>query len=538
MRGADLLAGTLAAAGVGRIFSLSGNQIMPVYDACHGAGIGIVHTRHEAASVFMAEAWSQLTGQVGVALVTAAPGAANAMGPLYSARCSETPLLLLTGDSPRAQDGAGAFQELDQVAMSAPLAKLSFRAETPEGLGGDIARALAVAREGRPGPVHLALPFDVVQGNPGGATPPPPAPDPTATPDAVAAIAGALAGAERPLVVCGPVMNATRAGGLAADLAAAVDAPVIVMESPRGLQDPALGAVAQALRQADLVVSLGKRVDFTLGFGAPGSAASWILLDPDADERDRARRNLGGALAQAFEGEPRVMARALIDGGEFRREREAWREHVAVCLAARAADGPAGGRITSAALCAAVQRQVASAPQSVVAIDGGEFGQWAQAGITGAARIINGSSGAIGGALPYGLAAKLARPEATVFALMGDGTVGFHFAEFETAAREGAPFVVVIGNDRRWNAEHLIQLRDYGADRLVGCALSGARYDLAAAALGGHGEYVTRPDDLDAALARAVRSGKVACVNVEIEGPPAPVVGAAEQGEDRCPSSP
>jgi acetolactate synthase-1/2/3 large subunit len=105
---------------------------------------------------------------------------------------------------------------------------------------------------------------------------------------------------------------------------------------------------------------------------------------------------------------------------------------------------------------------------------------------------------------------------------MGDGTVGFHFAEFETAARENCPFVVVIGNDECWNAEHQIQMREYGPNRLIGCTLSGARYDLAVAALGGHGEYVTDPADLDAALTRAVNSGKVACVNVRIKGLPAP----------------
>ena len=107
---------------------------------------------------------------------------------------------------------------------------------------------------------------------------------------------------------------------------------------------------------------------------------------------------------------------------------------------------------------------------------------------------------------------------------MGDGTAGFHLAEFETAARAGLPFVAVVGNDRRWNAEHQLQLRNFGPDRLIGCELTNARYDLAAAALGGHGEYVTAPDQLDDALSRAVASGKPALVNVEIVGLAAPEV--------------
>lgn len=106
--------------------------------------------------------------------------------------------------------------------------------------------------------------------------------------------------------------------------------------------------------------------------------------------------------------------------------------------------------------------------------------------------------------------------------MMGDGTVGFHFSEFETAAREGAPFVAVIGNDECWNAEHQIQMRKYGPERLIGCMLSGARYDQAVAGLGGHGEYVTDLADLDGAMARAIASGKPACVNVAMEGLPAP----------------
>ena len=125
MRGADLLTKALSEAGVKTIFSLSGNQIMPVYDACIDAGIRLVHVRHEASAVFMADAWAQLTGNVGVALVTAAPGFGNGLGPLYTASASESPVVFLSGDAPVGQDGQGAFQELDQAAVSAPLTKAS-----------------------------------------------------------------------------------------------------------------------------------------------------------------------------------------------------------------------------------------------------------------------------------------------------------------------------------------------------------------------------------------------------------------------------
>ena len=115
MKGAELLVDTLAQAGVQRLFSLSGNQIMPVYDACIDAGISIVHVRHEAAAVHMADAWAQITGEPGVALVTAGPGFGNALSALFSARHSESPVLLLSGDSPIGADGDAPFQEMAQT---------------------------------------------------------------------------------------------------------------------------------------------------------------------------------------------------------------------------------------------------------------------------------------------------------------------------------------------------------------------------------------------------------------------------------------
>ena len=536
MRGADRLVQTLAAAGVRRIFSLSGNQIMPIYDACVDAGIEIVHTRHEGAAVFMADAYAQLSGQVGVCLVTAAPGIANAVGPLYTARQSESPIVLLSGDSPLAQDGKGAFQELDQVPITRPLTKLSFRARSAKGLGTDMARALRTARSGRPGPVHLALPFDVLEGDATGCA----APRPSAWARESMAlhvadaerIVHTLAAAKAPLVVVGPAMNVTRCAAALRALAAALDAPVVAMESPRGLKDPALGDFAQALAKADVVLSLGKPVNYTLGFGAAAACSpscTWMVVDAEAAERDRARLNLGDRLSICVAADPRDAVAVLIDAAAGGSARAAWRCEVADLIAARsfiasdtANERAASGTITPADLCAAVQRQVAALAESVVISDGGEFGQWSQAITSGTHRIINGPGGAIGGGLCYAIAAKKAKPDVAVFALMGDGTVGFHFAEFETAARENTAFVVVIGNDECWNAEHQIQLREYGADRLIGCQLSAARYDQAAAALGGHAEYVTEFGELDAALARAINSGKVACVNVAMQGLPAP----------------
>lgn len=536
MRGADLLTKALSQAGVQTIFSLSGNQIMPVYDACIDVGIRLVHVRHEASAVFMADAWAQLTDGVGVALVTAAPGFGNGLGPLYTARGSESPVVYLTGDSPVGQDGQGAFQELDQAAITAPLTKASFRATSVDTMGEDIAKAVRIARSGRPGPVHVALPFDVLQAETNGSGPLSqsqlePAISMPADAD-LETVAAALAAASHPLVVVGPALNATRSGNLLVRLADALDAPVVPLESPRGLRDPSLGRISDSFAKADLVVSLGKSIDFTLGFGKTppfDASCQWMVIDPDATELDRARHNLGSRLAAAHQANAGAAAGRLVDVAKRpASSRDNWRADVSAAIAHRSFEmgGDASAtRISPAFLCQAVQKQIDAADDSVLVADGGEFGQWAQACLASPSRVINGPAGAIGGGLCYSIAASLARPGATVFSLMGDGTSGFHFSEFETAVRNKAPFVAVIGNDACWNAEHQIQLRDYGPDRLIGCELDSTRYDLAAEGLGCHGEHVTDPAELDAALDRAVKSGLPACVNVEIEGQSSPGAG-------------
>ena len=172
----------------------------------------------------------------------------------------------------------------------------------------------------------------------------------------------------------------------------------------------------------------------------------------------------------------------------------------------------------------AVQRILDRSRDAVLVADGGEFGQWAQACTSAPTRLINGPGGSIGSAIPFALAARLARPDATVVAMLGDGTFGFHLAEVDTAARARLPFLAVIGNDACWNAEYQIQLRTYGRDRAHGCELLPARYDQAVTALGGHGEQVVRATDLAAALERALASQRPACVNVMIERAPAPTV--------------
>ncbi|KQP45112.1 thiamine pyrophosphate-binding protein [Pseudorhodoferax sp. Leaf274] len=539
MLGSQLVVRALARQGVTTVFSLSGNQIMPVYDACIDAGIRIVHVRHEAAAVFMADAWAQVTGGVGVALLTAGPGLANGVAPLMSALHAESPVLLLSGDAPLAEDGLGAFQALDQPGMTRPVTKAARRVGTLDELAGAVDGAIALALAPRRGPVHLALPFDLLTADSGLADLPPlpaAAPPPNADAATVGTLATLLAQARSPLVLAGP--DAARAHRHAAWLARGerLAAPVLCLESPRGLRDPSLGAAAQCLAGADLLVLAGKPLDFTLGFGRTsvfGPQARVAVLDPDPALVERARHLLGERLALACVCEPGAALDAAADRAERTApapERSAWLRQVAAARATRVQAGhptAADARIGSRALCEEVQRFLATAHEPIVVCDGGEFGQWAQAFCTAGVRIVNGVAGAIGGGLCQAIAAKIARPEATVVVLMGDGTAGFHLMELDTAVRASAPVIAVIGNDLRWNAEHQIQLRSYGPGRLVGCQLAdSARYHAVAQALGGFGLAVREAGEIAGALRQALASGLPACIDVAIDGQPAPVFGA------------
>jgi acetolactate synthase I/II/III large subunit len=538
-RGADALIAALEQAGTRTIFALSGNHIMSVFDAALDRAVKLIHVRHEAAAVHMADAWARLSGEVGVALVTAGQGHANAAAALCTAQGGETPLLLLSGHAPLSELGLGSFQEQRQAELAAPVTKASWTAPSADSLPEDIARACRIARSGRPGPVHISLPSDVLESRDlDGAVALDAARfalEPMPLPKAAAEQARmALANASRPLVIAPPALATPSGAAVLARLRAALGVPVVTMESPRGINDPALGAFAEMLAEADLILLLGKPLDFTLRFGkAPAVAPQcrWIVIEPEPEVRQRAERLLGQRLLFTAGADARSAASGLseIAAGDPARH-AAWRQQVEAAIAYRpsawdaiapAADAPMHPLV----LCRALQQLLDRRPDSVLVSDGGEFGQWAQATLRAPCRVINGVAGAIGPSLPFAIGAKAARPESTVLALLGDGTFGFHMAELDTAVRSGLPFVAVVGNDSRWNAEHQIQLRRYGPARTQGCTLAQAtRYDLVAAALGAHGEFVRSAAELPAALERAFASGKPACVNVLIDGIAAPIV--------------
>ena len=535
MRGADRVAQTLSAAGVDTVFAMSGNQIMVAFDAFLDAQIRIVHIRHEAAAVHMADAWAQLNGAVGIALVPAGPGFANALSALYSAQMAESPIVLLSGHAPAGRIGMGAFQEMPQAEMGSHFAKESWMVETADDVAPAIAKAIRAARSGRPGPVHLALPFDVLCAQANGAAPAAPddfAAAPSSLTDDVAKKAlDGLAAAARPMILVGPTFARGTGAQAAQRLEAAAGIPVVCSESPRGTNDPSLGAFAEVLKEADLVLSVGKKLDFTVQLGAAMADNSAVIhFDPDLLELNRSKDIFGNRLALSAETDAIPAAErltALVNGGVG--ADSGWTDEVKAAVAHRPAEwstlsSDPNGPLHPVELCRTVQAKLDSSPDSVLIVDGGEFGQWAQACLTAPNRIINGPGGAIGAGIPFVVAAGLAKPDVPVIALMGDGSTGFHLSELDTAARSDSRFVLIVGNDARWNAEYQIQLRDFGPQRMIGCELNATRYDQVATALGCYGAHVERPEEMAPALDAALASGRPACLNVSIESHPAPTV--------------
>jgi len=465
-RAARALVETLIAAGVEHLFTLSGNQILSVYDAAIDRPL--------------------------------------TLSALYGARMEDSPVVLLSGASPRAERGLGSFQEIDQAAAARPVTKAAWTADDADRLGDDIARALTLAQSGRPGPVHVGLPGDVLDTDIAHAR--------AASVVLSAPVAASeaqlkpavdvLCAAKRPVIIAGPGMARGRRWAAVHALSHATGMPAVPSESPRGLNDPWLHGGNTCLAEADAVLLLGKALDFSLRFGraaawAPGCHFVQVTAEP-APTPD-------GVIA--IVADPVAVAQQLAVATPVAAT-SGWAEHVGRIRAATppAWDGLRRGTtlpMHPLAVCAAVQPWLDRGATLVA--DGGEFGQWAQAG----------------------LEARIARPDAPVFALLGDGTFGFHALEIDTAVRYGVPFVAVVGNDARWNAEHQLQLKHYGAERTIACELLPTRYDRVAAALGGHGEHVEHARDLAAALERAVASGKPAVVNVVIDGVAAPTFGRA-----------
>lgn len=512
------------------VFTLCGGHVMAIYDGCLDEGIRVVDVRHEATAAFAADGWSRLQGRPGVAIVTAGPGVTNAVTGIANAYRAQSPLVLIGGQGPHGLSGKGALQEMDLMGVLRPITKWQVQVTSKDRIPEMVATAFRQAMSGVPGPVYIELPVDVLfdQADLAGAVLPEPYAGRPAQPgdlDRVAAVAGLLRQAERPVVLVGSQIRWSPKWHRARSFAEAVGAPVYVSGMARGLLPPVWTRSRKAaLAEADLVLLFGTPLDFRLNYGQPpvwNEDCKLVQVDLDPAEPGRNR-----AAAVAIPGDSGAVMAQLLEAGDLgaaKPERHAWLAKLQGVEEKQAAKMIPG--LTSDAapidplrLCAEID---AVLPDNAILIgDGGDF-------VATAASVLRvrqypagwmdpGPLGTLGVGMGFAMAARLARPDAPVLLFLGDGTAGLNLMEVEAAVRQGIPFVVVIGNDAAWTQIRRGQVQMFGADRAPATGLEYTRYDLAAAELGAHAEYVERPEEIRPAMERALAAGRVAIVNVRL----------------------
>jgi acetolactate synthase-1/2/3 large subunit len=299
--------------------------------------------------------------------------------------------------------------------------------------------------------------------------------------------------------------------------------PVICMQSPRGLNDPALGKIRDVIAEADSLILIDKDVDFTLASGdlEHVPANNIVLIASNAESIAHASTMLAGRLKWGCIADPLVAAQILTDVTTIK-GKSPWLRQVMKKIAVRPKPPQSTDSMIAHQVMTTINTVMADA-NPIYVIDGGEVGQWAQSVLPLDQALINGTSGAIGGSLPQAIGAALAQPKRPIIAIMGDGTAGFYLSELDTARRLGLKLIVVIVNDLRWGAEAVIQERVYGKDRVQGCLLDDkTRYDQIAQGFGANGLYAETPEALQKALIAAGKNRKPTVINAMIKGMPAP----------------
>ncbi|CAG0966606.1 acetolactate synthase I/II/III large subunit [Myxococcaceae bacterium] len=533
--GGALFVRTLERAGIRTLFTLHGGHLDAIYQAALDAGIRLVDTRHEQAAGHAADGWARVTGETGVAIVTAGPGLTDCVTAITNAWLDCVPTLFVGGAAPLRDAECLPLQGgFDQLALVTPITKWAHRATHTHRIPDLLAQALRIARSGRPGPVYLELPIDVLfsRADSGAVRIPEkivpdaaPAPSPASVERAIAW----LHAAERPAIVVGGGARFADAAPELVAFAERTGIPVFTNGRAHGMipaDHPLCGrglphlAFAGGAAGADVVLVLGARLGLFTGHPArpliPPSA-KLIQVDISAEEIGRNREVDLGIVADC-----REALRAFDAAACERRwaERKAWQDAVRAVRE--------GHRLLFAKALASTSapihpyRLVAEIAKvlprdSIVAADGGETASWMEmvAEVHGPGRwLSHGYLGCLGTGLPFALAAKVARPESAVLCIVGDGSVGLNFAEFDTFVRHGLPIVTVVNNDRQWGMSAHGQELLFGPDRRVVTDLAPTRYDLAAAGFGCHAEHVEEPAEIAGALERAFASGKPACVNV------------------------
>jgi acetolactate synthase-1/2/3 large subunit len=482
-------------------------------------GIRIIDVRDERAAVHMAHAHAELTGGLGVALVTAGPGVTNSMTGIANAHVSRAPVLILSGVVPRPQENRGGLQDMVHTDLLRSITRYARTVREPALVLQELDEAVsrAFGQGGEPGPVYLDFPTDTLRGEVPtrlqldehfGAKPSPLLlPDPSAVDAAVQL----LWSARRPLVITG-----RGARGAGAELRRFLDrtgAVYLDTGESRGLVPDDHPSTIAAMRgtvmtEADLVVTIGRRLDFQLAFGSPavfGGARFLRIADAPSELRDNRR----GAV-EIF-ASPRAALAAIVEVAGKRapsvdrdwaaglRKRHLERAGKLRETMAHTPDG-SDGRMHPNRLLAALQAKLPA--DAVVVADGGDFLSFARVGLSSSTYLDPGPFGCIGVGVPFGIAASLACPERLVLVATGDGSFGFNAIELDTAVRHRARALFVVANNGAWQIEVHDQTSTYG--RVSGTRLQFADHAAMARAFGMSAERVERADDLPGAIDRAL----------------------------------
>ena len=534
--GADLICRALKLEGVKNIFALAGDHILPVLDVMADQDFRIIDTRHEQAAVHMADAWGRINEQPGVCMYTT-PGFANAIPGLTNAMHTESPVISIAGCADRHDLGRGAQQEIDQVHMAAPMTKGSFLVDDARRIPEFIARAMRLAFSGRRGPVHLTIPIDLQEGSvnedqvvfyePAEYRP---KQSVRGDPELVEQAVALLRQAERPLVIAGSAAGYTLSGEALQRFIETTRLPLLTEEQARGLIsdghpyafgffERGLNRAAAKVREADVVVLLGRKQDFTIGFCRPphvAASARIIQVDPAAVEIGRNRGVAVGVVGDVTSVLDQMTKAAAVSPWKDL----AWLDELRDVRASQAGWAETLARRETPMHALFVHKTIESMLRAddCLVFDGGDFCHFGRSLLPALKPkhwLYVSSLGMLGSSLPTALAAKLACPDSRVIMLTGDGAFGFNAMEFDTAVRHGLNIVAILGNDSAWGIDRQIQLGLYG--RSVATDLRQTRYDQVVQGLGGYGEFVERAEDLEPALERAFASRRPTLLNVAVE---------------------
>jgi acetolactate synthase I/II/III large subunit len=537
--GGELTVKALLDRGVDKIFSLSGGHIFPIYDYAENTAIELFVTRHEQAAVFMAEAWARMNRQTGTALVTAGPGFGNALTAIANAAMANTPLVLISGVVGLSANDTLDLQDMRQLPVIEPLVKKALCCYKTERIPEYIDLAYRIAAAGCPGPVYLEIPIDVWNGTVPAESVRRPATQIDSNPmDPVGArqIISLMQAAQRPVLIAGSGAYYSGADLTLLSFIEKTGAPIFTAQLGRGVVPDTHplcfessvvirpGAAFDALATTDLLLLLGNRISFMYAKGDIFNATAKIVqVDINQQEIGRNRSvDLGivsdiTALVDELnrivneEGLGPVLTAQYRPWIKLLQEKEKQPKELAA-FNWQSNKVPIHHMRTCAEINAFMDRE-----DDIVVGDGGDTQVWMS--MTRTVRrsghfLESGLFGCLGVGLPYANAAKLRYPEKRVCLVIGDGSVGINFMEFETAIRKKLPIVVVICNDQQWGMIRHAQEVKLGRVIKEGADIGMVDYHKAVEALGGVGFLVEQPADIRPALEAAFASGKVACINV------------------------